>query len=284
VRRLALSVLAGPLAYARIAPARTFLFVLLVCLLTAVTQIGGLVLWFCVPAFIRLDGRLGNYGLAPRVAAAVMLFTTAYLAASLAVVPLAGAFGRVPLDCGLVGKTAYAPRSFLTCLFNRHYATMPARQALQEISVEFSADFGGSRVIYLDAGLPFFGWFPMIPHLSHGDGRKVDLALIYGGDSATPSPIGYWGFVQPRPGDPRPCTGNAGWLRWDMSWLQPLLPRAELDESRTAKLVHALAGSPRVKRILMESHLQRRLGLDHPKIRFQGCRAARHDDHIHVEF
>ena len=102
--------------------------------------------------------------------------------------------------------------------------------------------------------------------------------------SETPSPIGYWGFSQPREGDPQPCAARAGLHRWNMTWLQPLLPATELDARHTAALVQALARSPAVSRIFLEPHLRRRLALDHPKIRFQGCAAARHDDHIHVEF
>ena len=199
-------------------------------------------------------------------------------------IPLAGAFGRAPLDCGLTGAPPYGPRTIWTCLLNRHYATLPAQQALQKVSTELSADFRGARVAYLDAGFPFFDWFPMLPHLSHGDARKIDLALVYMDGAATPSPIGYWGFVQPRPDDPQPCTGREGWLRWNMAWLQPLLPETELDVRRTAILLGALAQDRDVHRILIEPHLRRRLGVDYPGVRFQGCRAARHDDHIHVEF
>ncbi|MEN8197466.1 MAG: hypothetical protein ABFS30_13285 [Pseudomonadota bacterium] len=281
---MVLAVLAGPLALARRTPARAGVLVFLIILLTAITQIGGLVLWFCVPAGVQLNRRLGDRGPALRTSACLGLFAAAYLGASFATVPLAGAFGRAPLDCGLTGAATYGPRTILTCLLNRHYATLPARRALQKVSVELSADFKGSGVAYLDAGFPFFDWFPMFPHISHGDGRKIDLALVHMDYAATPSPIGYWGFVQPRPGDPQPCNGREGWLRWDMAWLRPLLPEIELDEDATAELLWRLVASPSVRRILIEPHLEVWLRLDHPKLRFQGCRAARHDDHIHVEF
>lgn len=281
---LALAVLAGPLAFARVAPAKAGVLVFLVILLTAATQIGGVVLWLCVSVCAWAWRHLGDRKPLLRAGACIGIFACAYLGASLAVIPLAVALGRAPLPCGLVGEASLAPRTILTCLLNRHYATLPARQALQEIANEFSGEFKGSRVAYLDAGFPLFNWFPMIPHLSHGDGRKIDLALIYAGSAATPSPLGYWGFVQPRPGDPRPCHGRKDWLRWNMAWLQPLLPEIKPDERRTAELMYALTHNPGVIRILIETHLRQRLGLDHPKIRFQGCRAARHDDHIHVEF
>jgi murein endopeptidase len=68
-----------------------------------------------------------------------------------------------------------------------------------------------------------------------------------------------------------------------MGWLQPYWPSWEIDEARTVKLIEVLAADSRVGKILLEPHLKDRLKLDHPKIRFQGCRAARHDDHIHMQ-
>lgn len=280
MRRLAARAVAGLFASVRAAPVKVGFLVFLVLLLTAVTQIGGVALLLCIPAFAWVGRRLGNHGRAMRAGVCAILFAVAYLGASVVTIPLAGAFGRVPLSCGLIGDAPYGPRTIWTCLLNRHYATLPARRALQKISVGLTE----SGIAYLDAGFPFFDWFPLIPHLSHRDGRKIDLTFIYADSSSTPSPIGYWEFVQPRPGDPRPCAGREGLFRWDLAWLQPLFPAAALDEPRTANLLRALIRSPAVKRIFIEPHLRRRLGVDHAKMRFQGCRAARHDDHIHVEF
>ncbi|MDG1408954.1 MAG: hypothetical protein P8Q50_14385 [Octadecabacter sp.] len=39
----------------------------------------------------------------------------------------------------------------------------------------------------------------------------------------------------------------------------------------------------RVGKIFIEPHLAQTLGLNDPKVRFQGCRAARHDDQIHIQ-
>ncbi|HWW11730.1 MAG TPA: hypothetical protein VN018_04370, partial [Brevundimonas sp.] len=58
-----------------------------------------------------------------------------------------------------------------------------------------------------------------------------------------------------------------------------------LDEARTKALLETLIADHRVRRVLIEPHLERRMGLwGHPKLRFAGCQAARHDDHIHVDF
>jgi hypothetical protein len=49
-------------------------------------------------------------------------------------------------------------------------------------------------------------------------------------------------------------------------------------------LIQALLDDPRVARILIEPHIEQRLGFaGHPKMRFPGCHAMRHDSHIHVE-
>ncbi len=281
----------GPFFYLRRAPAAAIVLVLLVLLLTALTQLGGLLLWLALPALDPLVRAMPGPR-ALRLLAAAGLFVPAYLAVSLVIIPpLAAQFGRVPLPCGYRGENAYGALTAATCLANRHYASPAARDALSATATRLAAEVPGRRISYLDSGFPFFAWFPMLPHLSHTDGRKVDLALFFL-DPATgrpapgraPSPIGYWAYVPPDPGAALPCNGRKSWLRWDFHWLQPLLPALRLDEAAQAALLKDLAASPQVRRILIEPHLKARLGADHPKIRFQGCAAARHDDHVHIEF
>ena len=93
---------------------------------------------------------------------------------------------------------------------------------------------------------------------------------------------GYWPAEPPRSGEAHACPEGRGRAEKpdptaDRNW--------RLDEARTRTLLEALVADPRVGRVLIEPHLERRLGLwGHPKIRFAGCQAARHDDHIHVDF
>jgi hypothetical protein len=72
-----------------------------------------------------------------------------------------------------------------------------------------------------------------------------------------------------------------------MDWFQPLVrDDVTLEEERSRAALQWLAteGPDRgIEKILLEPHLKARLGLDSDLIRFQGCGAARHDDHIHVE-
>jgi hypothetical protein len=103
---------------------------------------------------------------------------------------------------------------------------------------------------------------------------------------AVRSPIGYFAFEQPRGGGGSCGRGSPYSLRWDMDWLQPLLPDLALDEERTRAALSWLTASGGrfgVEKIFLEPHLAQRLGVSSPLIRFQGCNAARHDDHIHVQ-
>jgi murein endopeptidase len=68
-----------------------------------------------------------------------------------------------------------------------------------------------------------------------------------------------------------------------MGWLQPFWRDLFVDHRRTAAALQWLAQDPRVEKVFIEPHLRQTLGASHPKVRFQGCRAARHDDHIHFQ-
>lgn len=151
-------------------------------------------------------------------------------------------------------------------------------------------------MVYLDAGFPFLDGFPLLPHLSHDDGKAIDLAFFYQDAEtgrAIPAggawPLGYWAYSGPRPGEPTPCPdfGGTFTLRWDFDWLQPMFADLRLDSERTKAMVAWLAQKGRaggVRKLLLEPHLKSRLGLSSDLVRFQGCRAARHDDHVHIDF
>ena len=237
----------------------------LVALLTVLTQIGGLA-WLLAMAFRRR----------------MIAFLVVYAALSAAAFAVAPAFGRVALPC--IGAGSFAMHSPLYCVLNRHYAVPEMAAVLGDVAERMEAAHPGTRLRILDAGFPFLDGFPLLPHLSHDDGRKADLALLHRDDgrapvAATPSPIGYFAFEE----GPTHCPQAWPTLRWDLPWLQRLWPDLPLDEARTGDLVRALTADERVIRILIEPHLRDRLGLRSPKVRFQGCRAARHDDHIHIE-
>ena len=115
-------------------------------------------------------------------------------------------------------------------------------------------------------------------------GRKADIAFFYRATSgyqpkATKSPIGYFALED----GPTDCPAASPTLRWDLNWLQTFWRDLQMDHARTAAALLWFSRDTRVEKIFIEPYLRQTLGAMHPKVRFQGCRAARHDDHIHFQ-
>ena len=240
--------------------------VLIIVLLTALTQLGGLA-WL-LSRFLRRK---------------IFGFFALYIAFSVASLWVAPLGGRVATSCA--SDSPLQVQSWFYCITTRTYVQPELADVLEDAAAAVEAAYPGTETLMLDGSLPFVDGFPLLPHLSHDDGRKADLAFYYrdgkGGylPGRTKSPIGFFVFED----GPTDCRAQWPTLRWYMGWLQPYWPSWEIDEARTAKLIQVLAADSRVGKILLEPHLKNRLKLDHPKIRFQGCRAARHDDHIHMQ-
>lgn len=212
----------------------------------------------------------------------LLAFLVAYVALSAAAFWIAPAFGRVPLSCGSDGTLRV--QGWMFCALNRNYVTPQTAAVLRETADAVDRRYPGTVTLVLDANFPFAKGFPLLPHLSHDDGTKADIALFYRQDGRylpgkTRSPIGYFAFED----GPSDCPGAWPTLRWNFSALQALWPAYDLDAARTRYILSRLVRDPRVGKIFVEPHLKMRLGLSDEKIRFQGCRAARHDDHIHVQ-
>lgn len=199
-----------------------------------------------------------------------------------------GAAGLAPLPCK---DGPIQPVASRYCKDRKHYVTPAAREALLRAAEAVRRTHPGAVVRYMEASWPS-GVRPMPPHLSHGDGRQIDLVLFYEDRDGRPlskpaKPYGrhapgYGAYEPPRREAERVCAGMK--TPHDM----PDPPRSRpwrLDDARTADLVRRLSADPQVRRIFIEPHLKTRLGFaDDPKVRFAGCQAARHDDHIHVDF
>lgn len=238
---------------------------LVVLFLTILTQIGRLA-WL-IALFFRQR---------------IFAFLLAYAALTVAAIWVAPNFGRVALNCFDNGSLQV--QSWMYCALNRNYVTPELRDVLIEAAEDLDRQYPGTKTLVLDANFPFLDGFPLLPHLSHKDGDKVDLAFFYRDEKgylpgATRSPIGYFAF-EPGPTDCRPSWPS---LRWDLAFIQPLWHDYELDEARTAAVLRILSNDERVDKLFIEPHLVQSLGVAHPHIRFQGCRAARHDDHIHFQ-
>ena len=51
-------------------------------------------------------------------------------------------------------------------------------KVLKSTSDKIAAQYPGATIQYLDACFPFIDRFPLLPHLSHNDGNKIDLSLF----------------------------------------------------------------------------------------------------------
>lgn len=263
---------------------RTLRIALVFSLLTVLTQIGGMA--YLAGRWFARRGETNRYS--TRLAIFLLLYALATIAATLTA-PL---FGRVALSC--FGPGSLQVQSPLYCALNRNYVTTQAKLAAEALSAAMALEFPGTVTLVLDANFPFFDGFPLLPHLSHDDGRKLDIAFYYRDEKGDPlnraarSPIGYFAFEEPLPGAELPCAERDDLLtlRWNMGFLQGFFPAWVLDEARTGAALRWLAlEGPGfgVERIFIEPHLAERLGVSNQNVRFQGCRAARHDDHIHFQ-
>lgn len=246
-------------------PLRVLWSALWIAVLTVLTQLGGLAWLLALASRRRWLAFLGIHAILSL--------------AALWVAPLAG---RVPLPC--TGDTLRM-QSWMYCALNRQYVVPELAEVLNDVANRSAERHPGTVTLVLDANFPFLDGFPLLPHLSHDDGRKADIAFHYtdqGGvylRGETRSPIGYFAFEQ----GPTDCPERILSLRWDLDWLQPALRDLPPDVARMRTAMALLHSDPRVGKLFLEPHLVRAWRVGHPKVRFQGCRAARHDDHIHIQ-
>ena len=267
---------------------------LLFIVLTALTQLGGPVFLASLALAWALR-RAGSNRTMAILAGIVFLIAGVPLVNLLIAPALAGLNGRVALPCAASAEKPYAALSSLYCGLGRNFVRPEIEAMLDAMGRDLRRADPGLVVATLDANFPLIDGFPLPPHLSHDDGRRIDLAYFYTDAAgnplqlAAPSFLGYWGFEAPPTPADAACTDKTRWLtfRWDMNWFQAFVRKdLTLDEGRTAAMLRWLVEKgPEhgVSKILLEPHMAKRLGVTSPLIRFQGCRAARHDDHIHVE-
>ncbi len=263
--------------------------ILLFGILTLTTQIGGVVYLlakFCdslIPESLKVKS--SHY----------ILFMGLYIISTFLIIPpIAQTFGRTPLP--ISNKGMIIPNHFWTCLFNRHYVKIKLYDVVRKAAIDYNAKEQNVRQLrYLDASFPFFDGFPLLPHRSHDDGEKIDLAFFYM-DRATNqtwnksvSLSGYGFCEKPTAREsnmPKLCAQKG---YWQYSLLTKMTgkvspDKVQFDAEANRRLIKSLSAQSRIKKIFIDPHLKARLGFAHDnKIRFHGCSAVRHDDHIHVE-
>jgi hypothetical protein len=161
------------------------------------------------------------------------------------------------------------------------------------LSVSNNLEGTDVEINYLDANFPFVNKFPLLPHLSHNDGKKIDVSLIYQNEdgrvsNSQKSNSGYGVFEAPKSNEinkTNECKSN-GYFQYDyLKYLTFGKINKDLTFSNkgTKALVNAFLKNKSLGKMFIEPHLKKRLNLTDSRIRFQGCRAVRHDDHIHVQ-
>jgi hypothetical protein len=253
---------------------------LVVIILTIITQVGGVAYLsaLLIGHFWKKDFK-GKAGL---------LFLGMYAVFTLVLVPLlAPFFGREKVR----HTEGISPATYATVLLNRNYV----RPALNDVLAEAHGHLKGTGIHlrYLDANFPFFDGFPLLPHLSHDDGRKIDIALVYEDAEGRLSPkqksiSGYGVFALPRGGEQdqaHACRSRGYWQYGLTKYMTFGRMNRDLEFSRkgTKTLINAILRSQNIKKIFLEPHLKSRLGIKDGRVRYHGCHAVRHDDHIHLE-
>lgn len=136
---------------------------LLFIILTIITQIGGIIYVITLFIFKKRRKRIVGFGLL-------------YLISTFLIIPnIAPFFGREKIK----NTQNIQAHFFLTVLANRNYVKPELNKTLQKIATELSKKHPTLKLIYLDANFPFIDKFPLLPHTSHNDGKKIDIAFIY---------------------------------------------------------------------------------------------------------
>lgn len=256
------------------------LHIVICLLLTIVTQIGG-VIYLVVLVLTKMKKLSFLYSF--------LLFTTIYLTSTFIIVPkISPLFGRIKIE----NTEFISYHNIFTIISNRNYVKPELNKILKDIGRQFNQKHPNIKVIYLDANFPFFDGFPLLPHLSHNDGKKIDLSFVYTderGDltNKKPSNSGYGVFEEPKNNEINTTNicKEKGYWQYDFTKYLTLGKNNNLTFTSSANkyLIDIILQQRQVQKIFIEPHLKDRLFLTNSKIRFHGCRAVRHDDHIHFQ-
>ena len=121
---------------------------LIIVLLTALTQVGGLAWLLSRPLRRKILG-----------------FVALYATLSVASLWAAPLDGRMAVSC--VSDSPLQVQSWFYCLSNRTYVRPELASVLEEAAAAVDAAYPGTETLMLDGSLPFLDGFPLLPHLSH---------------------------------------------------------------------------------------------------------------------
>lgn len=265
---------------------------IIIFFLTVLTQTGGVIYLIYKSFSFFLNRKFPKkYN---RFSIRLLAFCFLYIILNTLITPvLAKKSGRVPLPIFANNQSPIAPAKWYTVIMNRHYATPEMASVAIDVARQINTKFEGTTLSYLDANFPFIDGFPLLPHLSHDDGKKLDLTFFYkNGDrklKGNPGLIGYGFCEAPKSNElntVRNCISKGHWQYNILSKLNVGIGQRkyQLDESRTKFMIQKFSSHSNIKKLFLEPHLKSRFGLStNPKIRFQGCHSVRHDDHLHIQ-
>lgn len=247
----------------------------IIIILTALTQVGGLIWLLAIVISISAKKRKR------------IVFPLLYLLFNLLIVPpMASYFGRERLPWF---NKNLKPRNWFYPLAFRNYVNPELKLELENATEIVSKS--NISITYLDANFPFFDGFPLLPHLSHNDGKKIDLAFMYIDEQGIsthkkPSISGYGVYSDSDKNNTSKYCLDSGYWQYDITKYLTFgtIDDLELDKAKSSHLINQLLSIPISHKIFIEPHLKQSLGLNNKsKIRFHGCQAVRHDDHIHFQ-
>ncbi len=255
-------------------------YLFLFTLLTISTQVGGVLLLLSI--VISKQWKV-NFKFKK-----ILIFIGLYFITILFFIPLiAPIFGREKIK----NTNTIKPTNYMTVLLNRNYVRPALNKLLQKTQTDLKNT--NIEIRYLDANFPFITNFPLLPHLSHHDGKKLDLSLVYETQEGILSTkqksiSGYGVFEKPKPNEYNQINFcfKKGYYQYDY---QKYMTFGEINktlifsEIGTKKLITVLLKNKNLGKLFIEPHLKQRLHLKNNKIRYHGCKSVRHDDHIHIQ-
>jgi hypothetical protein len=255
------------------------LYFFLFIFLTILTQVGGVVLLLSlfIDKKIKKEFRFKSG----------IIFFILYLLSTFIIVPLlAPIFGREKIK----HTENIQPTMFLTGILNRNYVRPELNNVLANCEKNLKGT--GIKIKYLDANFPFINKFPLLPHLSHNDGKKLDISLVYNDNEKLTndkkSNSGYGVFAVPKSNETNQIAicKQQGYFQYDYPKYMTLGSKnshLEYSNEYTKKLILAILKNKSIEKIFIEPHLKNRLKIKDNRMRYHGCRAVRHDDHIHIQ-
>ncbi len=257
---------------------RVFIIVFIFCVLTILTQVGGIV--YLLSIWLARKKKWNS----------ALVFIATYSLVTFLIIPvIAPLLGRE--------KVIYAknikPVNYLTIVLNRNYVTPELNMVLKDLSNHPDLIAESIQIRYLDACFPFYKGFPLLPHLSHNDGNKIDFSLVYENKDGTivnksKSFSGYGVFEEPKDNefDQTSYCKERGFYQYDFPkylTMGKINSNLNFSERGTKILIASILDNKSVGKVFIEPYLKKRMGITDNRVRFQGCKAVRHDDHIHLQ-